>query len=192
MVNRMADEKKNPLAATGEQLRTNLKRIREARRLSYRELSDRLTELGRPIPTLGLSRIEKGERRVDADDLMALCVALGVNPGALLLPPVADNTPAEVTAIGRVPSWKAWMWMDGREPIKQPYDDDDLADFQLFARPKGRRRYHRPGERTAEQLAARRADVVAIAKRLYPDSIEDQEALIQRERELDPEAWAGD
>ena len=65
----------------------NLKQLRDARRLTYRELADRLAAIGRPIPTLGLSRIEKGTRRVDADDLVALAIALGVNPvGAAAAP----------------------------------------------------------------------------------------------------------
>ena len=75
-----------PLGPVGRYVIENLTQLREARRLTYRELADRLEELGRPIPTLGLSRIEKGTRRVDADDLVALAIALGVNPAALLLP----------------------------------------------------------------------------------------------------------
>jgi transcriptional regulator with XRE-family HTH domain len=34
----------------------------------------------------GLTRIERGERRVDVDDLLALSVVLGVTPNRLLLP----------------------------------------------------------------------------------------------------------
>jgi len=139
---------KNPLGPTGECLSENISRLRRARGLSYRELSEKLSQLGRPIPTLGLSRIENRERRVDADDLMALAVALAVNPSALLLPPTADNTTTEITGGGTVPAWKAWRWADGREPLKEPFDEDDFADFQLNARPKGKRRYHWPGERT--------------------------------------------
>ncbi|WP_189636550.1 helix-turn-helix domain-containing protein [Rhodococcus sp. MTM3W5.2] len=91
-------EKKNPLGPTGITVAENIKRLREERRLTYVELSQTLTELGRPIATLGLSRIESGQRRVDADDLMALASALGVSPNFLLQPRGRDrDTPVEVT-----------------------------------------------------------------------------------------------
>jgi transcriptional regulator with XRE-family HTH domain len=136
----VADEKKNPLGPTGEHVRANVKRIREARGLSYRQLSDRLRELRRPIPTLGLSRIEKGERRVDADDLMALCAGLRVNPAALLLPPDTRGE-VELTGFGVVLAREAWDWADGRIPFTAPDDDpaEVFADFQIHARPRGQR-----------------------------------------------------
>lgn len=180
---------KNPLGPTGECLSENISRLRRARGLSYRELSEKLSELGRPIPTLGLSRIENRERRVDADDLMALAAALAVNPNALLLPPVADQTPAEVTGAGEVPSWRAWRWADGQEPLKYPYDDDDFADFQMHARPKGKRRYQMLGERSDEELAKRREDVEEIGRRLYPDDPQARAAHVESERRRDPEPW---
>ncbi len=57
-------------------------------RLSYAGLSRRLT--GHPIPELGLRRIEKGERRVDVDDLLALYLVLEITPVDLLVPKDAD------------------------------------------------------------------------------------------------------
>ena len=75
-----------PQGPIGAYLIKNLEQLRKARRLSYQDLSVRLQQVGRPIPALGLSRIEKGTRRVDADDLVGLALALGVNPRALLLP----------------------------------------------------------------------------------------------------------
>jgi transcriptional regulator with XRE-family HTH domain len=119
-----------------------VKAIREARKLSVRDLSALLADLGRPILASGISKIEQGQRRVDTDELIALAIALGVTPSSLLLPPVADDSPAELAATVNVPSSKAWRWADGQEPLKDPYDDDDNADFQLTARPKGARRYH--------------------------------------------------
>lgn len=65
-------------------LMQNIKRIREGQKITYVELSERLAALGRHIPVLGLRRIERGERRVDVDDLMALAAAFGVEPIRLL------------------------------------------------------------------------------------------------------------
>lgn len=143
----MADDKKNPLGPTGRQVQGQIKRIREARGLSYRQLSDLLTEMGRPIPTLGLSRIEKGERRVDVDDLVALAGALRVNPSALLLPPDVEGE-VDVTGLGTIPARDAWAWVDGRQPLTRPGEDpgEVFADFQTHARPRGFRAYLRMGE----------------------------------------------
>ncbi|MFH7337143.1 helix-turn-helix domain-containing protein [Streptomyces sp. KHY 26] len=138
----MAEKQKTPLGPTGETVRQNIERIRQDKRLTYVELSERLTELGRRIPVLGLRRIERGERRVDADDLMALAVALRVNASALLLPSTAEGT-VEITGAGAVDAKRAWQWADGRRPLHIPEDDDGTArmEFQREARPLGLRRY---------------------------------------------------
>lgn len=83
----MTEGTKNPLGPAGHNVRRNVRRLREERRMSYRELSERLVVAGRLIPVLGLSRMERGERRVDADDLVALAVVFGISPGQLLEPP---------------------------------------------------------------------------------------------------------
>ncbi|MDI3210489.1 helix-turn-helix transcriptional regulator [Arthrobacter sp. AL12] len=108
-------EKKNPLGPTGEYVRENVARLRG--RMQYKELSEQLGELGRPIPPLGLRRIEAGERRVDADDLMALAVALGVPPNSLLLPHVDPGEAPPATAVGEVDFQELWHWADGIMPL---------------------------------------------------------------------------
>ena len=67
--------------------------------MGYTDLSERLKDLDRRIPPLGLRRIENGARRVDADDLLALAVALGVSPVTLLMPN-ADDGGEQVAATG--------------------------------------------------------------------------------------------
>jgi transcriptional regulator with XRE-family HTH domain len=62
----------------------NLAELRATRRLTYVDLAARLAAAGRPIPVLGLSRIERGERRVDVDDLARLAFVFGIsNPWTL-------------------------------------------------------------------------------------------------------------
>lgn len=82
----MAENETSSPGTPGETLRQNIKRIRDGQRITYVELSERLESIGRPIPVLGLRRIERGERRVDVDDLFALAYALGVPPVDLLVP----------------------------------------------------------------------------------------------------------
>jgi transcriptional regulator with XRE-family HTH domain len=60
--------------------------------MTLREVSDRLARYGRPILPSGLAKIEKGDRRVDVDDLVAIARALGVNPERLLQVPFDSPT----------------------------------------------------------------------------------------------------
>jgi hypothetical protein len=116
----MADpdqRKKNPLGPTGETVAANIKRLRTKHGLAFTELSAHLADLGRPIPPLGLRKIESLDRRVDADDLMALAVALGTNPNALLLPPAGGNQVLTLTAAGMHPAWAVWSWARGKAPL---------------------------------------------------------------------------
>lgn len=162
--------KKNPLGPTGDAVRLNIKRLREERGLSYAALSRGLAEVDRPIPTLGLSRIESGQRRVDADDLAALAVVLGVHPVGLLLPFTGVGT-VEITGAGTVPARDAWKWAEGRRPLQAPADDDGTAevDFQKHARPKGIRTYQMnpAGEEAAEEDGVFEAFEAMGAKKMH-------------------------
>ena len=128
-----------PLGPIGRYVILNLTELRKQRGLTYTQLAERLDRLGRPIPTLGLSRIEKGNRRVDVDDLVALALALGVNPSALLLPRPHVGTGDDVIELApgrRATARDAWDWADGQIPIPRPDDvGPELADFENHARP---------------------------------------------------------
>lgn len=103
-----------------------------------RELSRRLSKLGRPILPSGITKIEQGQRRIDVDDLMALAVALEVTPTRLLLgppPPINErDVPREdlyevvrmegsdVSFLRLLPNltlepWDAWSWALGESPL---------------------------------------------------------------------------
>ncbi|MFG2759475.1 helix-turn-helix domain-containing protein [Streptomyces wuyuanensis] len=154
----MADDKKNPLGPTGNQVRTNVERVRETRGLTKKQLADRVAELGRPIPPLGISRIEAGTRRVDADDLVALAVALNVSPLALLLP--ADEGPdpyISLTDRVAVTLSRAWKWARGERALSIAPGEEPSADQQdAFARisQSARQRYvkDQPAGRAVDAL----------------------------------------
>ncbi|MDG4832408.1 hypothetical protein O7627_24315 [Solwaraspora sp. WMMD1047] len=86
----MADIKRIPIGPLGTNVANNLRRIREQRHMTYTELVKQLAAIGHPIPILGVRRIERRERRVDADDLACLAAVLGVDPWALTQPPQCD------------------------------------------------------------------------------------------------------
>lgn len=105
------------LGSVGQRVAKEVARLRG--RTSVRELSARLSKLGRPILPSGITKIEQGQRRVDADDLVALAVALQVTPTRLLMgPPPTDGT-AEDPAHEEVWETTEWVSEDGqrRTPV---------------------------------------------------------------------------
>lgn len=130
----MAAPKKNSLGPTGETVRENVGRYRESQNLTYADLSRRLTELERPIATLGLSRIEKGERRVDVDDLVALAAALRVSPITLLMPRAAsEDDEVQATATEAMTALELWDWYTAR---RYPDYWTDIINLDLLIRMK--------------------------------------------------------
>lgn len=61
--------------------------LRTERGLSQRQLAGRVAALGHPMSNTTLSRIERAQRRCDADDLVAIAEALLVSPLVLLQGP---------------------------------------------------------------------------------------------------------
>jgi hypothetical protein len=82
------------------------------------ELSAKLADL-RPIPPLGIRRIEAGDRRVDVDDLVAIALALGVSPSTLLVPKTETvDDPVAVTGVkGGVRVGRLWGWLTAEHPL---------------------------------------------------------------------------
>jgi len=133
-----SSEKKVPLGPTGVRVRANVKKLRQAHGMTYRELSERLERLGRPIPVLGLSRLERGERRVDADDLVALALALEVTPNRLMLPDVdrpGISTRWLLTPTATGDPQELWTWAQGEELLETPLErltEEDRPGDRLF------------------------------------------------------------
>lgn len=74
----------------------NARRLRKEQHLSHPVLAEKLTEYGHPINVQGLYRLERGERKVSPDDLVALAYVLGTTVVDLLAP-VAGAAAVEVT-----------------------------------------------------------------------------------------------
>lgn len=79
------------IGPAGERFAVNLRRQRILRELTLRDLAARLADIERPIQLTALSKIERGQRRVDIDDLMALATALQVSPSVLLEPDSSER-----------------------------------------------------------------------------------------------------
>jgi transcriptional regulator with XRE-family HTH domain len=98
------------LGTTGKTVAANISRVRKSQQILLQELEERLTKIGHRISFSGLSKIERGERRVDVDDLMAIAVALDVSPLGLLLP--VDVEPAAIidTTGAKGSAALFWQW----------------------------------------------------------------------------------
>lgn len=130
----MAD-KKIQLGGTGETVRRNVKRLRGG--MQYKDLAEKLAEVGRPIPTLGLRRIEAGERRVDVDDLFALAMVFEVSPLTILMP--EDGGRFTHSALTGVPDREIahnaqWLWATCQEPLEVHVNQPERlkAEIELF------------------------------------------------------------
>lgn len=127
-----------PLGATGETVRQNIRRIRDEHGISGSELSARLKGLDRPIPPLGIHRIENGTRRVNVDDLTALAVALDVSPVTLLMPDTPDaDTRISVGPWDELPASVAWQWLRAELAVGSGPDDGgrSAARYYSMSRP---------------------------------------------------------
>jgi 8-oxo-dGTP pyrophosphatase MutT (NUDIX family) len=116
-----------PQGPIGGYVIAGLRQRRKELDLTYKDLAARLERIGRPIPTLGLSRIERGERRVDADDLVALAIALDVFPASLLMPQDAEDDAEPVALTGEVsaPYVAVRQWFTGQAALP----DIDAVDW---------------------------------------------------------------
>lgn len=148
---------------TGQAVAANIARLRERRGFTTRQLSGVLERAGRSIPASGITRMEKGDRVVTADELVALAVAFGVSPSALLLPfTEKPDDPIAISGAGRVPALAAWEWVDGRTPLKfEPgrHPEDQWMEYELYGRPAWLRPLRPGGEQySPDQVNAYREE----------------------------------
>lgn len=172
---------RNPeVGAIGRTLIDTLNELLAARAVSQRRLSAELDKVGRPIVPLGISRLLKGERRVDVDELVALAVVLGVNPSALLFPRhVRADDVVELTPTTKQRAAVVWAWADGRVPLPPdllaegtteiPTPDYKFADFQQHARPDTAANAPEPDQAVAEVMTLERMLGVVLAAREQPE-----------------------
>ena len=119
------------LGPTGRIVATNVARFRGLRGLRLAGLSERMTEVGRPMSVTTLSAIENGDRRADVDDLVAISAALNVSPAAMLMPPVTDpydTAGATVSSICSPEAGPLWDWLTATAPLEASLLADERDD----------------------------------------------------------------
>mgnify|MGYP001583050328 CR=1 FL=1 len=126
----MTSERDTAPCPVGNVLADNIRRIREGRRLTYVDLAALLADAGRPIAVLGLRRIERRERRIDVDDLLALAYVLAVAPVDLLVPAAAaDRDGYSVTHTTLTDAATAREWIGGAGFLTPPQSAAELSDL---------------------------------------------------------------
>jgi transcriptional regulator with XRE-family HTH domain len=132
---------------TGLRLARNVKQLREDRKLTIRDLAGKMTEdLGRKILPSGIVKIEQGERGVDADDLVALALALGVTPNRLLLTGGVPDESVALTPTQQASAVSAWWWATGQQRLPGAFA---VSDQQFGAE---NRPHDPPGTTTVSDL----------------------------------------
>jgi transcriptional regulator with XRE-family HTH domain len=109
-----------PIGPSSERAAANIRRIRRAREVTTAALSQRLAAVGHPVADTGITKTEKGDRRIDVDDLVALALALGVTPNTLLMPEVGYLGSADAHCLTPAVSGTAeelWQWAQGESPL---------------------------------------------------------------------------
>lgn len=99
----------------------NVRRARLSAGLSAHELAARMTGLGLPMSEASLARLEAGEDRLGVDALIAVGLALGLPPAALLAP----------LNLGSL----LWMDADGKPMASWALFQDDQRSFTRIAAP---------------------------------------------------------
>lgn len=119
-----------------ETIASRVEAVRERRGYSLRELSRRLDEVGHSMDATALMRLERGERRITIDDLLAVALALDVPPVALFVP-IDTGEAVRVTADMTMDPLQLLLWVSGEGPPEADYMDayGDLAQAQEAARP---------------------------------------------------------
>jgi transcriptional regulator with XRE-family HTH domain len=104
-----------------------VRRYRQLRQLSVKELADRCAKLGWPIKRSVLSNLELSYREtVTVPEILILAAALNVAP-VLLLFPVGRQEQVEYLPDSAVSPWDAAKWFSGQSdrPDATPLDNDE-------------------------------------------------------------------
>jgi transcriptional regulator with XRE-family HTH domain len=115
--------------------------LRLQRKLTTRELADELRREGVAIDDSSITKLEKGDRRITVDDLVALACALDVTVDRLLLPMAyEEDDQILITPARAVPSAEAWDWARGSFPLRRRPDEPrphwGRALTRRFSRPE--------------------------------------------------------
>jgi transcriptional regulator with XRE-family HTH domain len=102
---------------------------------TQQDLADALERIGAPIDRSTIAKIESRKRNVSLDELFWFAAALGVAPGALVLPRREENV--RVGPLLTTGAHNAMRWFRGLAPLSGKADDrfffDEVPDQEVAA-----------------------------------------------------------
>lgn len=98
-----------------------LREARNARRWTQQDLADALAKLGAPMDRTTIAKLEKGQRQVRLDELVAIAAALDVSPLFLFLPLRLEEEVKLAPKLARE-SFAAIQWARGVGPLNRAND----------------------------------------------------------------------
>lgn len=154
----------NATSPTSVRVAANIRELRRARGLDLADVSARMTAYGRPLSLSGLSKVERGQRGVDVDDLVAIALALDVAPNRLLLTQTASvEGRVQLTPEVSLKEPEAWEWACGDDfPLLGLGFTDDVNRAGRF--PHENRPHDPPDETSAKDLLEHTDELRAIAQ----------------------------
>ena len=110
----------DPSRTAGQWTAKLLRAVRKQRGWTQQKLAERLGENGLPMDRATIAKIEQGGTRatnLPLEDLLALAVALGVNPIELFVP----REDSQILKVGQtnIGSVQARSWLRQREPLRE-------------------------------------------------------------------------
>jgi transcriptional regulator with XRE-family HTH domain len=129
MARRRASAKTAGAQPVGAVVARRIREAREARKPKWtqQDLARALVELGSPMDRTTVAKIEKGQRPVRVEELVAIAAALDVAPVYLLVPPRGEGTIA-LTPKLTVDVAKARGWARGDHALDPRSNMDAYAD----------------------------------------------------------------
>lgn len=115
-----------------ETVAANIKRIRKMRDMTGREFIAQLGERGVKLLPSGLTAMEKGERRLTVEEMLAIAIVLNTSVIDLLSP--VDGWPMEVAKdVEPLESFWLELWLNGAMPWPQePAGDAAVTQLEEF------------------------------------------------------------
>jgi transcriptional regulator with XRE-family HTH domain len=129
MEQREPGKRPNELGAWGRRAADNIADLRERAGMTQAMLADAVTRMGRTVNRVSVGKTETGDRRIDADDLAAFAIAIGVTPNRLLLSGTASAEAVIEVRPGRLVSeLDAWQWALGEKPLDKGNEREFVAE----------------------------------------------------------------
>ncbi len=150
----MAEE--GVLELVADTVAIRVKDLRKTRKWTQQDLANAMSARGYPTDRSTIVRLEKRNRGISVDDLVALAAALNVSPGWLLLPAAAGEGDLPIVGNVKVPAWAAWQWVDGQNPLPTVSEDEgyntpaEELDFQQGRPPDMRQREQHTATKAAK------------------------------------------